>query len=42
MNLMPDDEFYDLFPGSGAVGDAWEKWKNRLPPDQIELEMDTA
>jgi hypothetical protein len=25
-----DDELVDLFPGSGAVGDAWEAW-NRQP-----------
>jgi hypothetical protein len=24
------DEFHDLFPGSGAVAAAWEKWTNRL------------
>ena len=25
--LEPDDEFFDLFPGSGAVQRAWENWK---------------
>jgi hypothetical protein len=24
--LRPDDEFFDLFPGSGAVGRAWSGW----------------
>src|SRR4051794_2920420 len=24
--LTPDDEFTDLFPGSGAVGRAWDGW----------------
>ena len=27
LNLLPDDDFCDLFPGSGAVGRAWEKWR---------------
>jgi hypothetical protein len=25
-----DDEFVDLFPGSGAVARAWDKWRNQL------------
>lgn len=25
--LSPDDEFVDLFPGSGAVASAWESWR---------------
>lgn len=37
LNLTPEDEFHDLFPGSGAVGEAWEKWKNRAAPEQLEL-----
>ncbi len=33
LNIQPDDEFHDLFPGSGAVGRAYEEWKRqpRLP-----------
>lgn len=33
LNLSPDDEFHDLFPGSGAVSRAWESWRrqSRLP-----------
>lgn len=27
--LMSDDEFHDLFPGSGAVGRAWEAWRSQ-------------
>lgn len=27
LNMQPQDEFYDLFPGSGAVGLAWESYK---------------
>lgn len=26
--LTPDDEFVDLFPGSGAVGRAWKSWRD--------------
>jgi hypothetical protein len=29
LNLEPSDEFIDLFPGSGAVGRAWEAWRLR-------------
>ena len=28
--LEPDDEFVDLFPGSGAVGKAWDSWRSQL------------
>ena len=27
LNLEPDDEFNDLFPGTGAVTKAWERWR---------------
>ena len=38
LNLKPEDEFCDLFPGSGAVGRAWEKWKAAQDtPEQFEL-----
>tara|TARA_Y100000310_G_scaffold119290_1_gene118032 strand:+ start:449 stop:925 length:477 start_codon:yes stop_codon:yes gene_type:complete len=30
MGLEPDDDFHDLFPGTGAVTQAWERWKTRL------------
>jgi hypothetical protein len=30
LNMEPGDEFIDLFPGSGAVSQAWERWRNRL------------
>ena len=29
IGLHPNDKFYDLFPGSGAVMMAWEKWKRQ-------------
>jgi hypothetical protein len=34
LNLKPEDEFHDLFPGSGAVGEAWGKWRQRTLPMQ--------
>jgi hypothetical protein len=38
LNLFPDDDFHDLFPGSGAVTKAWDKWKSRTAPEQLNLE----
>lgn len=38
MGLLPDDEFTDLFPGSGIVGQSWEKWKSMTTPKQLLLE----
>lgn len=34
--LQHEDELYDLFPGTGAVGAAWESWRSlmRLRPEQ--------
>jgi len=26
----PDDELHDLYPGSGAVGRAWDAWRSQL------------
>ena len=38
LNLLPDDDFCDLFPGSGAVGRAWEKWRAaQIHYEQLEL-----
>lgn len=38
LNLIPSDSFVDLFPGSGAVSDAWETWKEmQSVPDQLQL-----
>lgn len=31
LNAKADDEFVDLFPGSGAVTRAWESWRNQAP-----------
>jgi hypothetical protein len=30
VGLHPIDQFYDVFPGSGAVSDAWEKWRGQM------------
>ena len=30
LGLSAGDEFVDLFPGSGAVTRAWDRWRNRL------------
>jgi hypothetical protein len=29
LGILPGDEFDDLFPGSGAVGIAWDKWRRQ-------------
>jgi hypothetical protein len=29
--LQADDELHDLYPGSGAVTDAWASWRAQLP-----------
>lgn len=43
LNLAPDDEFHDLFPGSGAVGRAWERWsRGQARPEQFQLEATTS
>jgi hypothetical protein len=39
LNLLPDDDFVDLFPGSGAVTRAWEKWRMRTLPEQFALDL---
>lgn len=31
MGLRPEDELRDLFPGSGAVGRAWDRWRGQKP-----------
>ena len=30
LGLLPEDEFHDLYYGSGAVTKCWEKWRRRL------------
>jgi hypothetical protein len=31
LGAEPDDELYDVFPGTGVMGDTWERWR-RSPP----------
>jgi hypothetical protein len=31
LGVRADDEFTDLFPGSGAVGRAYERWRAQAP-----------
>ena len=31
LGMEPADEFHDLFPGSGAVSEAWRRWSARMP-----------
>jgi hypothetical protein len=31
--LRPDDELVDLFPGSGAVSSAWDRWRSQITLD---------
>ena len=37
MNLGPEDDFHDLFPGSGAVTHAWQKWVTSHNSEQFVL-----
>ena len=30
LGMTAGDEFHDLFPGSGAVSQAWERWRGQL------------
>lgn len=39
LNLWPDDELIDIFPGSGAVSVAWEEWRSRNMPVQLDFEI---
>lgn len=36
LGIRPGDQFIDLFPGSGAVGMAYEKWRQMLPFEEAE------
>jgi hypothetical protein len=35
LNLHPDDELVDLYPGSGAVTRAWERWRRRMSFEEV-------
>jgi hypothetical protein len=42
LGLTPNDEFHDLFPGSGAVTRAWEAWRTAARPHQLRLDGEAA
>lgn len=46
LGAQPDDDLDDLFPGSGAVGRAWEKYRSQDPlpfvPERRRLRRDEA
>jgi hypothetical protein len=37
LNLEPDDEFVDMFPGTGIVSAEWERFRNKDRPVQTGL-----
>jgi len=37
LNAQPDDELVDLFPGTGAITDAWQDWNATGEPEQLSL-----
>jgi hypothetical protein len=37
LNLEPEDDFHDLFYGSGAVTEAWRKWSERYEFERFDL-----
>ena len=39
LGATPDDDLDDLFIGSGAVTEAWNRWRNRQHPEPLELEL---
>lgn len=38
LNLVPGDEFHDLFPGTRIVTEAWDVWRQRSIPTQMVIE----
>jgi hypothetical protein len=37
LGMTPADEFHDLFPGSGAVTDSWNRWRGKAEEPQGSL-----
>jgi len=37
LGAQPDDEFYDLFPGTGVVTRCWDSWRDQQRCSQIAL-----
>jgi hypothetical protein len=42
LNLEPNDEFVDLYPGSGAVWDAWTRWRSQFRTAVIDQSETTS
>jgi hypothetical protein len=42
VGLQPDDEFHDVFPGSGAVSRAWEAWRDRHSEGRAQLALEAT
>ena len=39
VGALPEDDLHDLFPGTGAVWDAWQEWCGYVPRDIVQLNM---
>ena len=39
LGMQPEDEFHDLFPGSGAVTESWQRWKRDGSDPQSLMEI---
>ena len=39
LGATPDDEFYDLYPGTGIVTKCWESWRNMKLCSQEVMEL---
>jgi len=42
LGAMPDDEFYDLFPGTGVVTKCWASWCEMKRFSQCPLKLDAG
>jgi len=40
LGMEPEDEFFDLYPGTGIVTKCWESWKQRLPLMSTERQLE--
>tara|TARA_R100000808_G_C2123529_1_gene134244 strand:- start:222 stop:782 length:561 start_codon:yes stop_codon:yes gene_type:complete len=39
VGAQPDDCLTDMFPGTGAVGEAWEEWQSSVRGEPAQLEL---
>lgn len=42
LNIQPGDTFVDLFPGSGAITAAFQRWQSIQRPEQFQLIREVA